>query len=78
MGRQGDIGPDRSLDSQDECFALRIIGSYIESFVQVGPATIARIDHNTDRFLATGRDMPRIRGYRATSVGSNILDHQRG
>jgi hypothetical protein len=36
------------------------------------------MDHDTDVFLATGSDMPRIRGNRAASVGPDVFDHQRG
>lgn len=78
IGRQGDIGLDLSLHDQGEYGVLRIIGFYGKSFAQGGPASIAGIDHNADNFLAAGTDMPRIRGDRATSVGSDVLYHQRG
>jgi hypothetical protein len=76
IGCHRDIGADLSFYDQCEPSIAGIIGFYVKSFAQGASATISGIDHNTDSFLATGTDLPRIRGNRAASVGSDVLDHQ--
>ena len=77
IGLQRNIGPDDASYHQGERRNLRIVGLNGKTLSQCGPATIFGVNHDADDFPAAGTDMPRIRGYRAASVGPHIFYDQR-